>query len=117
MRKDADHPRPPPNAPIQPLEQGCGLKVVSIVPTAAQKAGDFATINIFDPLTNASEPSSAGLFTGTRIPDNRIPESRVPRPARLLAHLYPDPTAALISISFHPTGSSVTIAPRPLCPT
>lgn len=86
----------------QALRQGRGLNVVSIVPTAAQKAGDFGATNIFDPLTNAPDPSAPGLFTRTPFAGNRIPESRVPRPARLLTNLYPDPNSGVNQYFFSP---------------
>lgn len=86
----------------QGLRQGRGLNVVSIVPTVAQKAGDFGTTNIFDPLTNTPDPSSPGLFTRTPFTNNRIPESRVPRPARLLTNLYPDPNSGVNQFFFSP---------------
>ncbi|MBY0506664.1 MAG: carboxypeptidase-like regulatory domain-containing protein [Bryobacteraceae bacterium] len=86
----------------QGLRQGRGLNVVSIVPTAAQKAGDFGATNIFDPLTNLADPASPGLFTRTPFANNRIPESRIPRPSRLLTNLYPDPNSGANQYFFSP---------------
>ena len=86
----------------QGLRQGRGLNVVSVVPPAAQKAGDFGATAIFDPLTNAPDPASPGLFLRTPFAGNRIPESRVPRPARLLTNLYPDPNSGVNQYFFSP---------------
>jgi len=56
----------------------------TIVPTPAEKAGDFSALTkaIIDPLTGSQ-------FTGNRIPDNRIDPA-----AKLLVKLYPDANIA-----------------------
>lgn len=86
----------------QGLRQGRGLNVVSVVPTAAQKAGDFGATAIYDPLTNTPDPASPGLFLRTPFANNRIPEARVPRAARLLTNLYPDPNSGANQYFFSP---------------
>lgn len=86
----------------QALRQGRGLNAVSVVPTAAQKAGNFGTTAIYDPLTNQPDPASPGLFVRTLFPNNQIPESRVPRPSRLLTNLYPDPNSGVNQYFFSP---------------
>lgn len=77
----------------QGLRQGRGLNVTSVVPTPAQKAGNFGSTNVYDPLTTQPDPSRPGQYVRTPFPSNTIPEARIPRPARLLANLYPDPNA------------------------
>ncbi len=86
----------------QGLRQGRGLNVVSVVPTAAQKAGDFGATNIFDPLTNTPDPASPGLFLRTAFPNNTVPGARIPRPSRLLTNLYPDPNSGANQYFFSP---------------
>ena len=86
----------------QGLRQGRGLNVLSIVPTAAQRAGDFGSTAIYDPLTTREDPASAGRYIRDQFPGNRIPESRVPRPSRQLVNLYPDPNAGVNQFFFSP---------------
>jgi hypothetical protein len=65
-----------------------GLTVISTVPTAAQKGGDFGSIPIFDPTsTNQLNPS---VFSRNPFPENRIPLGTSKQGAALAA-LYPDP--------------------------
>ena len=75
---------------FQGLRQGRGLNVISTVPTAAQKAGNFGATNVFDPLTNRINPAT-GQTVRDQFANNIIPASRIPRPSRLLTNLYPDP--------------------------
>lgn len=95
----------------QALRQGRGLNVTSIVPTAAQKAGDFGTTAIYDPLTTRLNPNfnSSQAITAAnpqylrdQFANNRIPEARIPRPARLLMNLYPDPNSGATQFFFSP---------------
>ena len=65
-----------------------GLTLVSTVPTAAEKTGDFGSIAVFDPLTIAA---GAGGFTRQPFPGNRIPAARIPQASQNLIGLYPDP--------------------------
>lgn len=77
----------------QGLRQNRGLNVTSVVPTAAQRAGNFGSINIFDPLTTRPDPNRPGQFIRDQFAGNIIPANRIPRPSRLLVGLYPDPNA------------------------
>lgn len=86
----------------QGLRQGRGLNVTSIIPTPAQKAGDFGTTNIFDPITTRENPAAPGQYIRTPFANNVIPESRIPRPARLLTNLYPDPNVGSNQYFFSP---------------
>ena len=71
------------------LRQRRGLTVVSTVPTAAQKSGDFGPVAIYDPLTiNQVQPME---YARQPFPGNRIPLARMPVQARDLVALYPDP--------------------------
>jgi hypothetical protein len=78
----------------QGLRQGRGLNVTSVVPTAAQRAGNFGSINIFDPLTTRVDPSNPGKYVRDPFANNTIPANRIPQPSRLLANLYPDANAS-----------------------
>ncbi len=69
-----------------------GLTVISTVPTAVQKSGDFGGIAIYDPVTISQQPP--GDFARQIFPGNRIPSSRIPVQARNLIALYPDPNLA-----------------------
>jgi hypothetical protein len=86
----------------QGLRQGRGLNVISIVPTAAQKAGNFGTTNIFDPLTTRLAPGSTTQYIRDQFPGNVIPQARIPRQSRLLANLYPDPNVGANQFFFSP---------------
>jgi len=77
----------------QGLRQGRGLNVTSIVPTAAQKAGNFGSTAIYDPLTTREDPARPGTYIRTPFANNVIPANRIPRPSRLLVNLYPEPNA------------------------
>jgi hypothetical protein len=71
------------------LRERQGLTVISTVPTAAQKAGDFGAEAIYDP--RSFRQLSDGSFTRSLFPDNRIPQSAIPQAAQNLIALYPDP--------------------------
>jgi hypothetical protein len=86
----------------QGLRQGRGLNVISVVPTPAQRNGDFGSTAIYDPLTTREDPANPGRYLRTQFPENRIPENRVPPAARLLANLYPDPNAGANQFFFSP---------------
>ncbi|MFN7939472.1 MAG: TonB-dependent receptor [Bryobacteraceae bacterium] len=86
----------------QGLRQGRGLNVISNVPTAAQRNGDFGATAIYDPMTLRPDPENAGLFLRTPFANNRIPEARVSRPARLLTNLYPDPNVGTGQFFYSP---------------
>ena len=86
----------------QGLRQGRGLNVISTVPTAAQKAGDFGSTTIYDPLTIRDDAANPGKFIRTPFANNVIPADRIPRPARLLVNLYPDPNAGATQFFFSP---------------
>ena len=62
-----------------------GLTVISTVPTAAQKSGDFGHVNIYDPFSISPD------FIRLPFANNRIPSSMIPAAARNLIALYPDP--------------------------
>jgi len=67
------------------LRERQGLTVISTVPTAAQKTGEFGVTQIYDPF------SISPAFTRLPFPNNRIPASMIPAAARNLFALYPDP--------------------------
>ena len=67
------------------LRERQGLTVISTVPTAAQKAGDFSGARIYDPFTISPD------YVRLPFANNRIPPSMIPTAARNLAALYPDP--------------------------
>jgi hypothetical protein len=71
------------------LRERQGLTITSTVPTAEQKAGQFGTTPIYDPLS--LDPASTGPFVRTEFPGNLIPASRIPSQARSLIGLYPEP--------------------------
>ena len=71
------------------LRERQGLTVISTVPTAAQKTGDFggtlSRTQIYDPFSISPD------FIRLPFANNRIPASMIPAAARNLAALYPDP--------------------------
>src|SRR5437868_2181251 len=72
------------------FRQALGLDITSTVPTVAQKAGNFGSTNIYDPLTTRTDaPNLRDPFPGNVIPANRIPKQ-----ASILTNLYPDPSVA-----------------------
>ncbi len=71
------------------LRQRQGLTVTSTVPSAAQKAGAFGAVPIYDPLSITQ--TSPGVFARQQFAGNLIPASRISSPSRSLIGLYPDP--------------------------
>lgn len=67
-----------------------GLTVISTVPSAAQKAGNFGSVPIYDPLT-ISEVRPV-VFERLPFAGNQVPLARISAQARKLLALYPDPT-------------------------
>jgi hypothetical protein len=65
-----------------------GLTVISTVPTAAQKEGDFGNVLIYDPLS--IYPVTPVDFLRLPFPGNRIPPGLISLQARKLIALYPD---------------------------
>jgi hypothetical protein len=64
-----------------------GLTVISTVPAASQKNGDFGNTLIYDPLT-VTEVQPV-VFTRAPYAGNQIPASRISQQARNLLALYP----------------------------
>ncbi len=67
------------------LRERQGLTVISTVPTAAQKSGDFGNTRIYDPFSISPD------YIRLPFANNRIPASMIPAAARNLVALYPDP--------------------------
>ena len=82
-----------------------GLTVISTVPTAAQKAGDFAFAPIYDPFTIAATPS--GIFERQPFPNNRIPPSLFSPAGEKLLALYPDPNLPGIADNYRYSPSAL----------
>jgi len=78
----------------QGFRQALGLDITSTVPTAAQKAGNFGSTPIYDPLSTIPDPARAGNFIRTPFGNNQIPKSSIPAIAQALVNLYPDPNVA-----------------------
>src|SRR5262249_42587545 len=78
----------------QGFRQALGLDITSTVPSAAQKAGDFGSTNIYDPLTTRVDPNSPANYIRDPFPNNFVPANRIPMQARRLINLYPDPNVA-----------------------
>ena len=66
-----------------------GLTVISTVPTAAEKTGDFGATTIYDPLSIT--PIGDNRFVRQPFAGNQIPGIRLSQPGLALANLYPDP--------------------------
>jgi hypothetical protein len=66
-----------------------GLTVISTVPSAAQKAGNFGSVPIYDPLTIAEVRPV--VFERLPFAGNQVPLARISDQARSLLALYPDP--------------------------
>jgi len=71
------------------LRERRGLTVISTVPTAEQKAGDFGATPIFDPTT--IRPVWGSYFERQPYPGSSIPTSEMSPAGRKLVALYPDP--------------------------
>ena len=76
-------------ADVEGLRSRQGLTVISTVPTAAQKLGDYAFAPIYNPFTIA--PTSSGIFERQPFPNNQIPQSLFSPAGEKLLALYPDP--------------------------
>jgi hypothetical protein len=87
-----------------------GLTVVSTVPTAAEKAGNFGGEAIYDPLSIAQ--TTPTLFIRQPFALNRIPLSVIPVQARNLIGLYPDPNLPGLADNFRFTPSSINNGER-----
>jgi hypothetical protein len=61
-----------------------------VVPTDAQRNGDFGTIKIYDPLSTATNPSGSG-YVRTQFPNNVIPASRFDKLGTEIANFYAGP--------------------------
>jgi len=73
-----------------------GAPIVSTVPTAAERAGNFQGIaanGIFDPLTTVPNPAG-GANIRARFPNDTIPANRFDSIGAALASLYPLPQTA-----------------------
>jgi hypothetical protein len=66
-----------------------GLTVISTVPAAAQKLGDFGPMPIYDPLSIA--PIGDNRFLRQPFAGNQIAKERRSQAGLALANLYPDP--------------------------
>ena len=66
-----------------------GLTVISTVPSASQKAGNFGSVPIYDPLTIAEVRPV--VFERLPFAGNQVPLARISTQARNLLALYPDP--------------------------
>jgi hypothetical protein len=85
--------------------QRAGQTLTSIVPTTAQRAGDFSGgATIFDPATTAPNAAGSGFvrqpFAGNRVPANRI----VPQAAFFLP-FYPEGNAARDTFVYAPSAA------------
>lgn len=83
-----------------------GLTVISTVPTAAQRAGIFDSMPIYDPLSQ--QASASGGLIRPPFPQSQIPVSLVPAQAYELLRLYPLPNLPGLTNNFlfAPQGSS-----------
>jgi len=89
-----------------------GSPVVTTVPTAAERAGNFRGITangIYDPLTTVPNPAG-GANIRTRFPNDTIPQSRFDPIGLAMANLYPLPQTSATVNNFTATpikGSSM----------
>jgi hypothetical protein len=87
-----------------------GLTVISTVPTADEKAGNFGAEAIYNPLTlTETGPTS---FTSQPFQLNRIPASLIPLQAQNLINLYPDPNLPGLADNFRFTPASISNSQR-----
>jgi len=77
-----------------------------LVPTAAEKSGDFsqtrtgsAVVPIYDPATLRPASVAAG-FTRDQFPGNRIPANRIDSVAREIVKFYPEPNGAFGAFNY-----------------
>lgn len=87
------------------LRERRGLTVISTVPSAAQKTGDFGSALIYDP--RSIFPLGDNRFARLLFPQNRIPASMILAPARNLISLYPDPNLPGVADNYRFTPSSI----------
>ena len=76
------------------LRERQGLTVISTVPTAAQKSGDFGSTAIYNPFSISPD------YVRLPFANNRIPASMIPAAARNLVALYPDPNLPGVADNF-----------------
>ena len=100
------------------LRQGAAATLVTSVPTAQERQGDFSDYfnangtpsPIFDPMSTAANPSGSG-FVRTQFPGNVIPTNRFDPVAVKAISLYPLPNAPGIAFThannFFGTGKTV----------
>ncbi len=70
----------------QGIKQGIGVTRISTVPSAAQRAGNFGTTNIYNPATTTT--STTGRIVRTRFTNNTIPTASFdPAAVALLARI------------------------------
>ena len=91
-------------ADAEGLHSRQGLTVISTVPTAAQKAGDYSFAPIYNPFTIAPTPS--GIFERQPFPNNQIPPSLFSPAGDTLLALYPDPNLPGIADNYRYTPSA-----------
>jgi hypothetical protein len=75
-----------------------GLTVLSTVPTAAQRAGIFGSMPIYDPLS--AQAASSGGLNRLPFPQGQIPTSLIPAQAYNLLQLYPLPNLPGLTNNF-----------------
>ena len=108
-------------ADLEGLRSRQGLTVISTVPTAAQKLGDYAFAPVYNPFTIAPTPS--GIFERQPFPNNQIPQSLFSPAGENLLALYPDPNLPGVADNFRYSpsashnagwfhGRSVSVCPR-----
>ncbi|HVZ19507.1 MAG TPA: TonB-dependent receptor [Vicinamibacterales bacterium] len=70
---------------------------VLVLPTEAQRRGDFSQIGItiYDPLTTRADPNNPGQFIRDPFPNNQIPASRLNPVALALLDYLPLPTSGM----------------------
>ncbi len=91
-------------ADLEGLRSRQGLTVISTVPTAAQKSGDYAFAPIYNPFTIAPTPS--GVFLRQPFPNNQIPAGLFSSAGAKLLALYPDPNLPGIADNYRYTPSA-----------
>ncbi|HUI56988.1 MAG TPA: TonB-dependent receptor [Bryobacteraceae bacterium] len=87
-----------------------GLTVVSTVPTAAERGGNFGAIPIYDPNTIYQLTGTA--FARDPFAGNQIPLPRISDAARNLAALYPNPNLPGVVDNYRFTPSLVSNSDR-----
>ncbi len=87
---------------FEAFKQGTPTTLVTTVPTAAQRAGDFSqTFNsdgtldvIYDPASTKLATDGSGNYVRTAFPGNKIPSTRFDPVGIKALQLYPNPTSA-----------------------